>query len=217
MNLKIVPAMRGRCIVFLAVLFLSVYGVRATTHVVQFGGALGYVYSPSSFNAAVGDTVIWEGDFSMHPLISTSVPSGAQTWQSTSGTSFSYRIAIAGPYAYQCEIHYTLGMIGSFTATGSAVKYDALPSHSVFAMDVQLAVRQVSGLPLVVFNVPKSGQVTIRVFDLSGRQQATVFDQSVSAGSYSLPLDEAQWARGLYFVKLYGNGLERVVSFFKAN
>jgi hypothetical protein len=34
-------------------LCLAVQGIWATTHVAQFGGTLGFVYSPSSFNATV--------------------------------------------------------------------------------------------------------------------------------------------------------------------
>jgi plastocyanin len=37
---------------------------------VQFGGALGFHYSPEVVFISPGDTVTWQGDFSMHPLVS---------------------------------------------------------------------------------------------------------------------------------------------------
>jgi plastocyanin len=63
------------------ILLLAVNNDWATTHVVQFGGSLGFVFSPKDFSATVGDTVEWEGDFSVHPLSSTTIPANAPSWQ----------------------------------------------------------------------------------------------------------------------------------------
>jgi plastocyanin len=217
MNLRFVQAKRVICVVLLSIMVLAVHGVLATTHVVQFGGSLGFVYSPSSFNATVGDTVKWEGDFSMHPLSSTSVPSGAQTWHMGSGSTFSYSIAVAGSYHYQCDVHASIGMIGSFTATGSAVKDNSPPQHSIIFGDIQIAVNQVSRQPFVTLTVPKSGHVAVEVFDLSGRQQAAIMNRTVQAGTYSLPLGSQDLPGGFYFVKVSGLGVQRVMSFFMAH
>jgi plastocyanin len=204
-------------VAILAIVVLAVQGVWATTHVVQFGGSLGFIYSPSSFNATVGDTVKWEGDFSTHPLVSTSVPSGAQTWQSSSGSSFSYRIAVAGSYAYHCTVHFSIGMAGTFTATESAVKYIMQPQQAIHSGGIQVSVGQASGAPFVSLSIPKSGPVMVEVFDLSGRKQATILNRAVQAGSYSLALGGENLPAGFYFVKATGMGMERVASFFMAH
>ena len=62
--------------------------VHAATFVIQFGGSLGETYSPNTLNVLVGDTIQWMGDFSMHPLSSTSVPTGASTFHQGSGSNF---------------------------------------------------------------------------------------------------------------------------------
>ena len=67
-------------ILWVMVLLTTVTTLHATTHVVQFGGTFGFTYSPNSLNVSEGDTVQWEGDFSMHPLSSTSVPVGASSF-----------------------------------------------------------------------------------------------------------------------------------------
>ncbi len=61
--------------------------VHAATFVIQFGGSLGETYSPNTLNVLVGDTIQWMGDFSMHPLSSTSVPTGASTFHQGSGST----------------------------------------------------------------------------------------------------------------------------------
>jgi plastocyanin len=192
-------------------------GLSATTHAVQFGGNVGYSYSPSSFSATVGDTVKWEGDFSVHPLSSTSVPATAQAWQNGSGTSFTYVIKVAGTYNYRCDIHFSSGMVGSFTATASAVRYNALPPGANRAKEILLGVSEVSGMPLVSLTLPRAGQVTIKIFDLSGRERAIALDRVVPAGSYSISLGKATLPSGFYFVELSSNGTQRVASFFMAN
>ncbi len=83
---------------------------------VQFGGALGLVYSPGSLTVKVGDTVTWEGDFSVHPLVSGAscgMPDGK--FSNSTGTSFSHTFTVAGTYPYYCSVHCASGMTGSVT------------------------------------------------------------------------------------------------------
>lgn len=120
--------MKGRSIhfksfAFVTMLALILTSVRAAadTHVVQFGGTFGFAYSPKEFSAKVGDTVLWSGDFSAHPLSSASIPKGAQSWHNVTGALFSYTIKVAGTYHYQCDVHFGMGMVGSFEATPISV------------------------------------------------------------------------------------------------
>jgi plastocyanin len=198
----------------IAAICLTAQGLFATTHVVQFGGTLGLAYSPTSFSASVGDTVKWEGDFSVHPLSSTTIPATAQAWHSGSGANFVYVIKVAGSYHYQCDIHVGLGMTGSFTATESSVRYIVVPPVGSRAQEIQLGVSEVSGMPFIKLTVTRAQPVTIKIFDFSGRELATIADRAVSAGVYSIPVGAARPASGFYFVKLSSNGLERVSSFF---
>jgi plastocyanin len=214
MKQRIICAMTKSICMFAAILFLGMQGVSAATHVVLFGGSVGFAYSPSSFSATVGDTVKWEGDFTVHPLASTSVPATAQTFSNGSGPSFIYVIKVPGTYNFHCTVHL---FTGTFTATASAVKYQVLPQVAVHREDLQLGVVEVSGLPFVTVTVGQPGQATVKVFDLSGREMATILNRVVPPGTYSIPLAAATRARGLYFVKLSSKGAQRTASFFMSN
>jgi plastocyanin len=83
----------------------------ATTHLIKFGGTVGMMYSPDSVNAQVGDTIRWEGDFSFHPLVSLSVPSGASPLVISTGTFFLLTQLKPGDYRYHCDVHLFKGVI----------------------------------------------------------------------------------------------------------
>jgi plastocyanin len=95
----------------------SSFAVKPTLHYIDFGGTLGYHYSPSPFTFEIGDTIIFRGDFAAYPLVSVSVPIGANSFGPIStGTTFMYIVDIPGTYNYQNKVYATLGMKGNFTA-----------------------------------------------------------------------------------------------------
>ncbi len=52
------------------------------------------------------------------------------------------------------------------------------------------------------FEIPVSGFVTLKVFDLLGRQIATLVSQNVKAGQYDIPWNAAAYPSGVYFCVL---------------
>ena len=196
---------------FLAIiLFLAVKSDWAATHVVQFGGSFGFAYSPSNFSAKVGDTVEWEGDFSIHPLSSTTIPANAASWNNTSGTSFKYVIRVPGTYNYQCDVHVSIGMTGSFTASESSVQQGTPWANAGRTDHVMFVNASAPGKSSVSFFVPSTGFVTLEVFDLLGHKVATLVNQIKAAGTYEVTLKSEIPAHGLYFIKLAGDGEEMV-------
>ena len=104
--------------IFLALFLLTATTANATTHIIKFGGSLGKRYEPKSITVAVGDTIIWTGNFDDHPLSLIKAPSGAPGFMHIEkGSSFMYIVKVAGKYEYQCDDHIDEGMVGSFTAT----------------------------------------------------------------------------------------------------
>jgi Plastocyanin len=179
--------------------------VWATTHVVQFGGSAGFAYAPASFSASIGDTVKWEGDFSMHPLSSTTIPANSQSWHVTSGTIFSYRIAVPGTYNYQCDVHFSIGMIGSFTANSSGVLNQASPIYPGPGSFMTIVATGTSVEPFVNFVVSRTGPVTLKILDLQGREIAVVINRILQEGKYTVSLGVGVKANGLYCIKLLAN------------
>ena len=54
----------------------------------------------------------------------------------------------------------------------------------------------------ISFQVPIAGPVTLRVFDMLGRELATLVDERKDAGSYTARFDGANLASGVYIYRL---------------
>jgi hypothetical protein len=61
---------------------------------------------------------------------------------------------------------------------------------------------------IINFSVPKSGHVTLKVFDVAGKEVATLIDKSMDAGTYDTQFVASHLASGTYFYRLTGNGFE---------
>lgn len=91
---------------------------KAAVHIIQVSN---FQFSPSTVNAAVGDTIHWVWVSGFHTTTSTSVPAGAATWNANlqgAGQTFDYVPTVAGTYNYWCAIH-TTAMEGVLNVTGS--------------------------------------------------------------------------------------------------
>ena len=92
----------------------------AAAAVIQFGGVLGTVYSPSSVTIGAGDTVEWQGDFGSHPLVSDDA-----LWPTNNtGTVFDFTFTTLGTHLVHCQIHggpNGVGMAGRVNVIAPAV------------------------------------------------------------------------------------------------
>jgi plastocyanin len=119
-NLK--ATMYMKLALLFSLLFLSIAASPsiATTHTIRFGP--GY-YFPATLQVAVGDTVAWQADdsssFAAHPLESYMFPAYAMPVYVNTGTRYEYPVTMAGTYKYRCQLHWTNGMLGEFTAGGT--------------------------------------------------------------------------------------------------
>lgn len=89
--------------------YSDVQGSQVAT--IEFGGPLGFNYSPKEIRISPGDSVEWLGDFAMHPLVSDD-----GLWQTiNTSTDFSFTYNQPGTYPYHCSIHNFSGMNGTVT------------------------------------------------------------------------------------------------------
>jgi plastocyanin len=189
-------------------------GLFAVTHTVNFGGALGFVFSPSSFTASVGDTVKWVGDFTIHTTTSTSVPATAATWDhgattSTTTSPFIYVIHVAGAYNYHCAIHYTLGMIGSFTASAAAIR----TTQTDLPGSTRVTMKTISGAgrTTILLNVPLTTTMSVGVFNCAGQQILSLNNHKFDAGTNRFTLSHVP--RGVYLLTMQANGITSTNTF----
>lgn len=58
----------------------------------------------------------------------------------------------------------------------------------------------------IEFDLPKSGRVTLELFDVTGRRMTTLVDEMRAAGNYRVSVDASGWASGIYFAALRAGG-----------
>jgi plastocyanin len=181
---------------------LTAFSAQATTHIIKFVGTLGFTYSPSSLDVSVGDTVTWEGAFSSHPLSSTSVPAGAASFHVATGSTFSYPVLVAGTYDYQCDFHFSSGMTGSFSATVSGVPEAGISLQPAAFQLTQNYPNPFNSRTVIQFNLPVAQHVKLIVYSVTGAEIATLLNESMPAGQYTVPFEAGNLASGIYFYQL---------------
>ncbi len=62
----------------------------------------------------------------------------------------------------------------------------------------------------ISFDVPRSAHLDLRVYDLLGRQVATLHQGQIAAGRYTQTLDLGGMASGMYFVRMQSEGFSAV-------
>jgi plastocyanin len=85
----------------------------------------GSSFSPNNITINVGDTVEWRNMGGTHNVNGTQAtfPSNPESFGNSVGTGWTYSFVFntAGTYAYRCNIHFGMGMVGAVTvqaATG---------------------------------------------------------------------------------------------------
>jgi plastocyanin len=169
---------------------------------IYFGGENGspaFGYSPSSLTVNVGDTIVWHGDFTMHPLASFALPDGAAAIQNSTGTSYSYVVSTAGTYRYRCLAHSTpdgQGMSGMFSAGVAGV--NETPSSVTSLSQPYPNPATESGPTMLHIVLEKRTHLRLDIFDERGQQVLTVLDEDRNAGMHMLTIDASKLAAGSY-------------------
>jgi len=183
----------------------------ATTHVVQFGGAFGFSYSPKSFNCSVGDTVKWEGSFSSHPLTSTTIPAGAASWHVVNGSTFIYAVTAAGVYNYICDFHVGSGMTGQFTASPATSVEDGARDLNPQSHELdQNYPNPFNPVTTIRFSLPVAKYTVLRIYNPLGNEAETLVNGFESAGSHTVEFDGSLFPSGVYYYRLQTDGFSAV-------
>ncbi|MDQ2753788.1 MAG: plastocyanin/azurin family copper-binding protein [Bacteroidota bacterium] len=107
-------------LLFAAVLLADFFFAHATVHNIQVAN---FQFTPSTVNAAVGDSITWTWVGGSHTTTcdpasqgsGNSLPAGAATWNlpmNSTNKSFTYILTVAGTYNYYCIPHAAFGMTG---------------------------------------------------------------------------------------------------------
>ncbi len=62
----------------------------------------------------------------------------------------------------------------------------------------------------IAYALPKSGLVTLRVYDILGKEVATLVNEVKNAGNYSVDFNASNFTSGVYFYKIETNGFSDI-------
>ena len=62
----------------------------------------------------------------------------------------------------------------------------------------------------IKFSIPKSGVVTLKIFDVSGREVSQLINENLSAGSYNYDFNASHLSSGVYFYRISSEGFTDV-------
>jgi len=153
-------------------------------------------FTPTSFNASIGDVVVWTLNAGSHTTASILVPGGAATWDSGTmsviGSTYSYTITTAGTYGYHCAFH--PNMIAGFTVTSVGI-----PEPSINFL--------ISAFPnpftdKITFNY--KGIEKIEVFNVIGKQVKSI---ETTGNEGTIEMNFEGLTAGIYFYRTYKDGI----------
>ena len=192
-----ITAFSFRILAFVALVFIA--PSFATTHTINFSGTS---FSPSTLNVAVGDTIVWSGNFGFHQIQNTAgaIPNGAATFGPSASTdiTFMYVVMVPGQYGFQCNFHASMGMIGSFTAVTADVKNTA--SNKDFSVE-QNFPNPFSTSTMINYALNHPSQISLKILDVNGKEIKR-FEQFQPAGNYTYQFDGSALTNGTYFYQL---------------
>jgi len=61
---------------------------------------------------------------------------------------------------------------------------------------------------VIKFDIPKSGEVSLKVYDVLGREIASLVNENLKTGSYSMDWNASQCPSGVYFYRLTADGFK---------
>ncbi len=60
---------------------------------------------------------------------------------------------------------------------------------------------------VIKYQPPKTSRIVIKVYDILGKETASLIDKEQSAGSYEIPFDASNLSSGIYFYRLTADGI----------
>ena len=183
-------------LLLLAAICCIATGTFATTHTITTSN---FMFSPSSgITVNIGDTVKWVLASGTHTSTSTTIPSGAASWDVTlSSTPFIYVPTVVGTYSFHCTIHSS--MTGSFTVVNTtgvthpattALLFNMFPNPASSSVKLQFS--------------QNDQPVSVLLTDMSGK---AVLSKEYAA-SAEANIDIKNIPAGIYFVTAKQNGNE---------
>jgi len=183
----------------LFIFFAFNYNFAQTLHDVAL---VGQSFSPSELTISVGDTVRWTNNGGFHDVQADdgSFSSGNA---STDIWVYTYVFNSAGDFRYYCTIHggpNGVGMSGIIHVQEVTDVNDkvAITNYSL----KQNYPNPFNPFTTIEYSIPKGEFVKLKVYNVTGTLEKTVFSGFQPRGNYRIDFDGSDLASGVYFYQL---------------
>ncbi len=195
---KIKIIVNSICISAMLFLFTS-----DTFSIIRLVSVEDFIFTPANLNITVGDTVRWFWINGDHTTTSMTVPTGALPWNAVidnSSQTFNYPVTVAGAYTYKCTPHFP-SMIGTITVNpfGIIKISNEVPESFTLGQNYPNPFNPGTHFGLRIANF---GMVTVKVFDMLGREVKTLVNEQLQPGTYEVDFDGSNLASGTYIYQL---------------
>jgi plastocyanin len=184
-------------------------GISCDAYATKYTISFAYTYyTPNTLTVAIGDTVEWQGDFSIHPLVWDVIPAGAKPdMEGSLATSLFYVVKVGGTYSYYCTAHGGpggQGMSGSFSTGESDVKASHQAKTDLFHIMPNPATR----MTMIGFSLAQACTTVITISSSDGKIIAVPVNTYLPEGNQMVDFDASRLASGVYSVTLEANGVK---------
>jgi len=168
----------------------------------------GFGFSPDSINITVGDTVTWTNN---HSGIAHTSTSNTGIWNSGTlnlGQSFTFIFSSTGPghFPYHCTFHPSmLGVV--VVRQGTDINETQGNIQLPNKLTLSAYPNPFNPSTELSFSLPQEGQVSLNVYDITGRLVKSLLDARLPAGFNKVVWDGTDYSgngisTGVYFVRL---------------
>ncbi|MGD1046982.1 MAG: YCF48-related protein [Bacteroidota bacterium] len=137
---------------------------------------------------------------------------GGASWTSdSSGTMFNFR-GVSFTDANTGTIVGNLGIILRTKESATSVENKQAEIPKNFTL-LQNYPNPFNPSTTISFNIPKRSNVSLKIFDLLGREVATIVSEEMLAGNHSKQWNAANMSSGIYFYRLYAGSFTETKKF----
>jgi len=189
---------------FLIVLLVATGSGFSTTHTIVNSG---FTFSPSSISISLGDTVkfVLSSNHNAREV-------DQATWNANGATSNggfnlpfgggTVVLSNSGIYYYVCSPHASGGMKGTITVNSTSdveTIGETIPNDFIL---MQNYPNPFNPATTISFSIPAPSYVSLRVFNLLGKEVAQIISEEMPAGRHSKQWNAADLTSGVYFYRL---------------
>lgn len=204
--------MEKRILTFIFVFVLSLFVYTESHSVTKVINVSDFVFTPQNEFAETGDTIKWVWVSGFHTTTSTTIPSGAVSWDALitpSNLTYTYVLQFAGTYNYVCTPHAQMGMVGTINVTPKTGIKEITGTAESFKLN-QNYPNPFNPSTQIRFSIPASGFVNLSVFDFSGRKVSELVNDTKPSGEYVVDFNASGFSSGVYFYRLTAGNFTEV-------